>query len=461
MMEYSDFLKTKSFSIAPVGKKVNPSEINSRMFSFQRDIVLWALQKGRAAIFAGTGLGKTFMQCEWARLVGGKVLIFAPLAVSKQTVKEAAHFGITVQYCPDPSWIKDGINITNYERLEKFDLTQFNAVVLDESSILKNMSGKLRTSLIENCSKVPYRLACTATPAPNDLMELCNHSEFLGIMTATEMLATFFTHDGGDTSKWRLKKHAVMKFWDWVASWAIMLTNPADIGYLEDGMRYILPPLYMHEHVVLSDECGTFLFPMEAETLQERQQARRDSIKDRARKCADVVLSDKDKSQWLIWCNLNNEADEIRKLIPGSVEIRGSDSPERKESAAMEFAEGKIRVLISKPLIFGMGLNFQRCHNMAFLGLSDSFEQYYQAVRRCWRFGQTQDVHVHIITDEREGAVVENIRRKERQFQEMLAGMIASCQETNKANIKAAKRQLDDYKPAISMTMPEWLTSAA
>ncbi|WP_289077058.1 DEAD/DEAH box helicase [uncultured Parasutterella sp.] len=460
-MNYKQFLKTKVFSIPPVGKRVDPSLVNPQLFQFQRDIVLWALQKGRAAIFAGTGLGKTLMQCEWARLVGERVIIFAPLAVSKQTVTEAAKFGITVHYCAEAADVCDGINITNYERLEKFDIRDFNAVVLDESSILKNMSGKLRTKLIDSCARIPYRLACTATPAPNDLMELCNHSEFLGIMTATEMLATFFTHDGGDTSKWRLKKHAVMKFWDWVASWAVMLTNPADIGYIEDGKRYILPPLRMHEHVVHSDDCSGFLFPMAAETLQERQQARRDSIKERSEKCAEVVMNDKENSQWIIWCNLNDEAEAIRKLIPGAVEIRGSDSSERKESAALGFASGEIKVLISKPLIFGMGLNFQRCHNMAFLGLSDSFEQYYQAVRRCWRFGQTHSVNVHIITDEREGAVVENIRRKESQFREMLAGMIASCQETNQANIKSAKRDLDDYKPKTTMTTPSWLTPAA
>ena len=267
------------------------------------------------------------------------------------------------------------------------------------------------------------------------------------------MLATFFVHDGGEMRKWRLKGHAVHDFWQWVASWSVMLTNPADLGY--DGGRYNLPPLRISQHTVHTERQPDALFAIEALTLQERQQARRDSVQDRARECAALVNTDTD--QWLVWCNLNSEADALKALIPDAVEISGSDQPDVKERAAVDFAAGRIRVLISKPLIFGMGLNFQRCHKMAFVGLSDSFEQYYQSVRRCWRFGQEHPVDVRIITADTEGAVVENIQRKEKQFEEMLSGMIAVTQNITKDNIRSTARQTTGYKPQEIMTLPAWL----
>lgn len=457
-MKYETFLRHKEITVPFSGIDINQADISSKLFDFQRDIVLWALKKGKAAIFAGTGLGKTLMQLEWAKHIGGTVLILAPLAVSKQTISEGEKFGIAVNHCNSQEDVIDsGINITNYERMDRFDFSKFRGIVLDESSILKAQSGKIRSQLIEYCRQIPYRLACTATPAPNDLMELCNHSEFLGVMSSNEMLATFFVHDGGDTSKWRLKRHAVHDFWRWVASWSVMLTNPADLGY--DGSRYNLPPLHISQHTVHTEKQPETLFAVEALTLQERQQARRDSVQDRARECAALVNADTD--QWLVWCNLNSEADALKALIPGAVEISGSDKPEVKEQAAVDFAAGKIRVLISKPLIFGMGLNFQRCHKMAFVGLSDSFEQYYQSVRRCWRFGQETPVDVRIITADTEGAVVENIQRKEKQFEEMLRGMIAVTQNITKDNIKATTRQTKAYEPQERMELPEWLKSAA
>lgn len=457
-MKYETFLRHKEITVPFSGINIDQADISLKLFDFQRDIVLWALKKGKAAIFAGTGLGKTLMQLEWAKHIGGTVLILAPLAVSKQTISEGEKFGIEVKHCLSQEDIIDGgINITNYERMDRFDFSKFRGIVLDESSILKAQSGKIRSQLIEYCRQIPYRLACTATPAPNDLMELCNHSEFLGVMSSNEMLATFFVHDGGDTSKWRLKRHAVHDFWRWVASWSVMLTNPADLGY--DGSRYNLPPLHISQHTVHTEKQPETLFAVEALTLQERQQARRDSVQDRARECAALVNADTD--QWLVWCNLNSEADALKALIPGAVEISGSDKPEVKEQAAVDFAAGKIRVLISKPLIFGMGLNFQRCHKMAFVGLSDSFEQYYQSVRRCWRFGQENPVDVRIITADTEGAVVENIQRKEKQFEEMLRGMIAVTQNITKDNIKATSRQTKTYEPRERMELPEWLKSAA
>ena len=457
-MKYETFLSHKEITVPFSGINIDQADISLKLFDFQRDIVLWALKKGKAAIFAGTGLGKTLMQLEWAKHIGGTVLILAPLAVSKQTISEGEKFGIAVNHCNSQEDVIDsGINITNYERMDRFDFSKFRGIVLDESSILKAQSGKIRSQLIEYCRQIPYRLACTATPAPNDLMELCNHSEFLGVMSSNEMLATFFVHDGGDTSKWRLKRHAVHDFWRWVASWSVMLTNPADLGY--DGSRYNLPPLHISQHTVHTEKQPETLFAVEALTLQERQQARRDSVQDRARECAALVNADTD--QWLVWCNLNSEADALKALIPGAVEISGSDKPEVKEQAAVDFAAGKIRVLISKPLIFGMGLNFQRCHKMAFVGLSDSFEQYYQSVRRCWRFGQETPVDVRIITADTEGAVVENIQRKEKQFKEMLRGMIAVTQNITKDNIKATTRQTKAYEPQERMELPEWLKSVA
>lgn len=452
-MNYDDFLKSKQIVSEAKGMDVPTESISGHLFDFQRDIVVWALKKGRSAIFAGTGLGKTLMQLEWSRHIGN-VLILAPLAVSQQTVAEGEKFGINVTICKSQDDVKDGINITNYERIDRFCFDRFDGVVLDESSILKSMTGKVRTQLIEVCRAVPYRLACTATPAPNDLMELCNHSEFLNVMSATEMLATFFVHDGGDTSKWRLKKHAKKSFWEWVASWAVMLTNPEELGY--DGSLYQLPELSVIQHTVETEKDVGLLFQAEALTLQERQAARKNSIQQRAEECASLVKD----GQWLVWCNLNAEADALAKLIPDAVEVRGSDTPEKKEKAAIGFANGEIRVLISKPLIFGMGLNFQKCHQMAFVGLSDSFEQYYQSVRRCWRFGQENPVDVHVITADTEGAVVANIENKERIFSEMLKGMIAATQEISKQNIKATAKQTDEYRPTMTMQIPQWLMAA-
>ena len=452
-MTYEDFLRSKRVEFVSEGKIVKPEEINPSLFDFQRDIVIWALRKGRAAIFAGTGLGKTLMQCEWAMHIGN-VMIFAPLSVARQTVAEAKKFGIKVTYCANQADVVPGICVTNYDRLDRFDLSNFDGVVLDESSILKSMDGKTRTHLIEKCKAIKFKLACTATPAPNDIMELCNHSEFLGVMRSAEMLATFFVHDGGDTSKWRLKGHAVEAFWKWVASWAVMLTRPDDLGY--DGSKYILPKLNIFEHVVETENNSEDLFGLPALTLQERQQARRDSVKERAQKCAEIVES-APNDQWLVWCNLNVESETLAKLIPGSVQIKGSDSADKKEWAAFEFSQGSNKVLVSKPLIFGMGLNFQSCHNIAFVGLSDSFEQYYQSIRRCWRFGQDHEVNVHVITADREGAIVDNIKRKEKEFHLMLKEMIAATQEITKTNIRSTGRDTEEYLPRMEMSIPAWL----
>lgn len=456
-MDYQEFLKAKQKMIVDSGKEVDDTEINPHLFDYQHDIVKWALKKGKSAVFAGTGLGKTRIQLAWADLVGGRVLIFAPLAVACQTVQEGKEIGIEVNLCKENADVKDGINITNYDRMERFDLSKFDGIVLDESSILKSQTGKTRNWLIENCSGIPYKLCCTATPAPNDYMELGNHSEFLGCMTETEMLAMFFIHDGGDTAKWRLKKHAVKVFWEWVASWAVMMVNPADLGY--DGSQFILPKLNITQQEVKTEVTTGSLFAVEAKTLQERQQARRDSLKERVAACAEIVNNSDE--QFLVWCNLNVESELIAKSIPDSVEVCGSDTPEHKTESMIGFSEKRIRVLVSKPSICGFGMNWQQCHNMIFVGLSDSFEQYYQAVRRCWRFGQKSEVNVYVITADTEGAVVANIQRKERDFEDMLHGMIAATQNITAQNIKRTGRNQKTYNPIVKMELPDWLEVGA
>lgn len=447
MSNYEDFLKSKTFSAKPSGFKVPDEDVSPKLFPFQRDIVKWACVKGKAAIFAGTGLGKTAIQLEWARHVcnhgEGNVLILAPLAVVSQTQKEGEKFGIHVTACRNQDDVRDGVNITNYEMLDHFDVMSFSGIVLDESSILKSFTGKVRTQIIESFCKTPFRLACTATPAPNDHMELGNHAEFLGVMTRTEMLSMYFVHDGGKTSQWRLKGHAKEAFWRWAASWAVMLQMPSDLGYDDNGFK--LPALNITQEVV--DKTGYVV--KEAKTLQDRRSARRDSLDDRVSRVAEIVNGS--DGPWLVWCDLNVESDALKKIINGAVEIKGSDDSAVKAQTARDFADGNIRALISKPSIFGFGLNFQICHKMVFTGLSDSFEQYYQAVRRCWRFGQQNQVEVYVITSEKEGAVVKNIERKERAFEKMLSGMVANMQEITKENLKSVGRDRDTYQTDISV----------
>lgn len=440
-MEYQEFLEGKKVIDTPTGL-VDIPELNPMLFPFQHDIVAWALRRGRACIFADCGMGKTPMQLEWAHNVPGDVLIFAPLAVSDQTIREARKFGIgDIEYSGDGT--KRGkITITNYERMEKFNPDDFNAVVLDESSILKSYTGKFRTELIERWNR-PFRLACTATPAPNDFMELGNHAEFVGSMTRTEMLSMFFVHDGGETQKWRLKGHAESEFWKWVCSWAVMIRKPSDLGY-DDG-AFILPPLNIDQVTVHSETPSEgFLFAMEAQTLSERQKARRASISDRVTAATELIKKDPD-AQWMVWCDLNDESAELARIIPGAVEVKGSDSDEHKKRAMLGFSDGSVKVLVSKPSIAGWGMNFQRCHNQVFVGLSDSYEQFYQAVRRCWRFGQTKPVNVYVVTADTEGAVVQNIKRKEEDAARMAEEMVKNMHEINEENIKGTQRTSSAY----------------
>lgn len=443
---YEDFIKSKRRSEIATGH--TPGELNEHLFDFQHAIVSWAVRRGRAAIFADTGLGKTLMQLSWADEVStysnGIVLILAPLAVSEQTIEQGATFGIEVKRVPEGETPKNsGVWITNYERINAIDFDSLTGIVLDESSILKSHDGKTRTAIIQSCQSIPYRLSCTATPSPNDFEELGNQCEFLGVMTRTEMLATYFVNDAGDTGTWILKGWGQSRYWEWMGTWSVVLRSPADIGF--DGSRYDLPKLEYHEHVVATDVIGDELFSRPAMGLSERRKAQRDSIIERCKALAEVVNSEPNEP-WLIWCHLNDEAEMLQSMIAGSVNVQGSDKPESKTKNLLGFAHGDIRVLISKPKIAGYGMNWQHCARMAFVGLDDSFEKFYQAVRRCYRFGQKREVQVHIFTAENEGQILLNIKRKEAQHHKMSINMIEHMKDIMNQELAGQVNIVDTYK---------------
>jgi len=397
----------------------------------------------RAALFQDCGLGKTIEQLEWAKLVSermhGPILIVAPLAVSGQTAREGKRFGYDVTICRSGSDITDGINITNYEMLHRFDADAFCGLVLDESSILKAYDGVTRKAITAFAELIPYRLACTATPAPNDYTELCNHAEFLGVMTEAEVKAMFFVQDGNTTTAWRLKRHAISVFWKWVATWALAARMPSDLGFENDG--FILPALNIHEVEVGSDwKPDGHLFPGAAITLHEQRQARRESITERVRAIADMV-NDTNES-WVVWCELNDESQALKMAIADSVEVKGSDSIESKESALMRFTSGDARVIVTKPKIAGFGMNWQHCQNMAFVGISHSYEQFYQAIRRIWRFGQTSNVNIYVVTDQATRQILANVKDKESKSADMMDGIIRNI---NSEMFKSTRRDEAEY----------------
>lgn len=429
-MNYEDFVKTKSSIDVAVG--FDPLPINQQLFDFQQVIVEWACRRGRAAIFADTGLGKTAMQVEWARQVahhtGGKVLILAPLCVAQQTVHEAKKFGTSIQYCRSQLDVRENIIITNYEMLEHFDVSTFSGVVLDESSILKSYMGKTKQALIDACESIQYKLACTATPSPNDYLELGNHAHFLGVCPSNVMIMKFFTNDTMEAGSYVLKPHAAEKFWEWCATWSICLSNPSDLGF--NGDAYILPALHQ-EFVEVSTEG---LDPAEGELFRSViinatsiHKEGRLTIERRAIEVA--KLANGNNEAWLVWCNTNYEADALKGLIPDAVDLRGSDSIDSKEKKLVDFIEGRTRVLITKPSLAGMGLNLQHCRNMAFVGLSYSYEDYYQAIRRCYRFGQKEIVNCYVMAADSERSILKIIQQKEIAHNIMKAQMTASIGE--------------------------------
>ncbi len=459
MGEYEEFLASKSKLPEPKGLDGH-FELSSKLFPFQRDIVQWALEKGRAAIFADCGLGKSFMQLEWARVIaertGGRVLILAPLAVSSQTIREASKLGIRVDYVKEQSEVTGAISVTNYERIAKFDASQFQGVVLDESGILKSFMGATKRMLCEAFESTPYRLACTATPAPNDHIELGNHSAFLGILPAFEMLTRWFINDTSLFGNYRLKGHAETAFWDWVCSWARCVSKPSDLGYADDG--YVLPELVLEKHVVDVDvrqDAAGMLFRVPDMSATSVHKEKRITADARAVAIANLVKAEPHES-WLLWCDTDYEADAVRAVLPEATDVRGSDKPEAKEKALLGFADGSVRVLLTKPKLAGLGLNFQHCARVGFVGASFSYEQFYQSVRRCWRFGQTRPVHVHVAMGQTELEMWNVLSRKKDLHSNMSAAMSAAMRRREE---KATRREV--YRPMRKIELPTWLKERA
>lgn len=434
-MDYQKFLQAKVKRINDSG--FEPKKLNEYLFDFQSHIVATALRKGKYAIFADCGLGKTLMQLDWADHVvkhtNKPVLILAPLAVSGQTINEGLKFHIHVEKWTDSlndrSAIPATIYITNYEQLENIDTSFFGGIVLDESSILKNFEGAIRNKVIDGFKDTPYKLACTATPSPNDPMELGNHSEFLNVMSRTEMLSMYFVHDGGQTSKWRLKGHCEQLFWDWVSGWATMLSKPSDIGFKAEG--FDLPPLNLIEKTIKTDQRnnGQLFNDVAVSATNFNQELRLTKI-ERLSQVIDIVNGSNEN--FIIWVKQNEEGDYLRKLIPDAIEVKGSDSIEYKESKLLGFAKGDFRVLITKTKIAQFGLNYQNCHNQVFASLDFSFEGLYQAIRRSYRFGQEYPVNIYLITTDTMTNVIQSIKNKQSQFEAMQLSMATAINKNNK-----------------------------
>jgi len=420
-MSYEKFIQSKVVRHSESGFNVDDNQLNPHLFPFQKHIVRTALKKGRYAIFADCGLGKTIMQLEWANKVsdhtGKAVLILAPLAVSGQTVEEGDKFGIPVQRVEAGENCK--IFITNYEQVGNLHpdfISDLGGIVLDESSILKNFNGKTRNQIIETFSETPFKLACTATPSPNDQMEIGNHAEFLNVMSRNEMLAMYFVHDGGHTTKWRLKGHAEDQFWKFVSSWSVMLSNPSDIGF--SGDDYVLPSLnYIERRVDCDKRKNGKLFNDIAVSATSFNKELKITLAPRLKNVAELVNNSDEP--FIVWVNRNDEADHIMKLIPDAVEVRGNEKPDKKEGKLLGFAHGDFRVLVTKKKIAQFGLNYQHCNNQVFASLDFSFEGLYQAIRRSYRFGQKKPVNVYMVTVETMGNVLKSIREKQIQFEEM------------------------------------------
>lgn len=445
-MEYSEFLGAKELTFDATGIETDLS--HEKLLNYQKAIGEWAIQKGKSAIFADCGLGKSFVSMAILDAISKHIdkpaLLITPLQILGQFIdEEAPKWGYTINNLRTNP-VMAGINIINYEQLEKINPDDFGVVFLDESSVLKSLSGKYKTLLIESFKNVHYRFCGTATPSPNDFMELGNHSEFLGIMTRVEMLAMFFTHDGGDTAKWKLKGHAKKKFWQWLSTWCVVVTEPKDIGF--DEHNFIKPPMFETHRHLLDIQKNNFddgyLINLPAQGLTERLKERRNTIQDRCQYTADLVNNSTEK--WVIWCELNDEADLLVKLIHGSVNLSGSDKDEAKLKKLHDFKHGDTKCLITKPKIAAFGLNWQHCHNMIFCSLSDSYEQFYQAVRRCYRFGQDKIVNVHLVLSETQMEVYNNIQRKHENAEEMKKALITEFNNSG-FNINSTKRDSMTY----------------
>lgn len=457
MTKYADFLAGKDRVFRGVG--FDPPELNPQLFDFQRDIVRWALRKGRAAIFADCGLGKTPMQLEWAYRVaeetGRPVLILTPLAVSAQTVGEAIKFGYDAAKTREGAQVSTQIWVTNYQQLHYLDPSRFAGVVCDESSILKNFDGTTRTAITEFMKGMKYRLLCTATASPNDYIELGTSSEALGELGYMDMLGMFFKNDNdsiakrgwGEQSKWRFKRHAQEPFWKWVSSWAIALRKPSDLGYPDNG--FTLPPLIERETVITATKPRDgLLFDLPAVTLAEQREELRRTIDDRCAMAAEIINTHDEPC--VAWCHLNAEGDALTAMIPGAEQVSGADSDETKEARFEAFSRGDIRVLVTKPKIGGFGLNWQHCARQTFFP-SHSFEQYYQATRRSWRFGQTRPVEVDVIASTAQTGVLKNLKRKARQASDMFDALLRHMND--------ATQIVHEHGHDTKEEVPEWLSA--
>ena len=461
--EYEAFLRRKRLVVPPSGID-DPPELHPSLFPHQRDCCRWALRVGKAALFEAPGLGKTRQEIEWARVVADAtqrpVLILTPLAVAPQFVDEAVSLDYEVTIASGADDIgRGGVYVANYEKLHRFDADVFGGVAADESSIMKSIDGRTRQVMMMMFAETPFKLSASATPAPNDHMELGSQSEWLGAMSRAEMLATFFVHDGGSTQDWRLKGHATDDFWSWVASWAVAMNTPSDLGYPDDG--YILPPREVEQISVKEDTLATaleagVLFLGAAKTLTAQRAARRATLDQRVALAAELAAAEPDEP-WVFWCGLNKESAALTKSIPDAVEVSGSMKTEEKERRLMAFSRGEVRVLVTKASIAGHGMNWQHCARQAFVGIGHSYEQFYQATRRLWRFGQTRPVHTKIIISEREGPVLRNIERKQAAADEMMRGMIRNMADITRENLTRTGRTMTCYSPTVDMVVPEWL----
>jgi superfamily II DNA or RNA helicase len=448
-MTYQELLNRKRVKARDFG--IEPKAIHPELFDFQRKAVEFAVRKGRAALFLDTGLGKTICQLEWARQIPGEVLILAPVAVAPQTVREAKdHLGMGVHHSRDGS-VRGKVTITNYERMHLFDAQQFAGVVLDESSILKSFAGKTKQQLCDTFKATPYRLACTATPAPNDYMELGNHADFLGVMPSNEMLSRWFINDTMNFGSYRLKGHAVKSFWQWVGSWAVCASMPSDLG--GDDERYILPPMGMRLHVVekaVKPNIETGCLFGHAELSATNMHAdKRETMAERVAKAAELA----DTGDFcLIWCESNAESEALRRAIPDCVEVVGSDDSDAKEAKLDAFSRGEVRVMVTKPSIAGFGLNWQHCNHVIFASLSYSYEAYYQAIRRTWRFGQKRPVQVDAIIADSEQGVWRTVKEKMESHNAMKESMrYAALNSSESLGIKT------EYIAETKGKLPVWI----
>ena len=442
-MEYETWIEGKERKLEPCGFTV--SDYPDMLYDWQRAIVRWAVKMGRCAIFADCGLGKTLMQVAWAdaiaREAGGRILIVSPLCVAEQTIAEAARIGVEVVKVVEPTNAR--IQITNYEKLHRFETHDYSGIVLDESSILKSIDGKTRTFLLNEFTDIPFRLCCTATPSPNDISEIGNHAQFIGVMDRAEMLATYFVHDD---QHWRIKGHAEMKFYAWMASWCVFIRSPEDICYPSNGFN--LPPLTVEQVVVDTDGPAAGageLFGVPDRGLSGRRQSRRDSIAARVGQVIDLINAEPDQ-QWLVWCGLNDEGRELAANLDDCVLIEGKDTEHEKIEREHQWRFGEKRVLISKPKIFGFGMNWQHCARVAFLGLGDSYEQYYQAIRRTWRYGQKRPVNVHLVVSDMETEVIANVMRKKEQAETMAAEVVVHMSDLETKILKDMETDPQEYE---------------